>query len=333
MGPLGFSPGVVGDVSLAFDPTTGAPAVAFRDASITNKPASVYKFDGAAWNPVGAPFGSGEAQRNSLAFDAAGTPYCAFVDASNGFRAAVYKFDGAAWAPVGGAPYVSPAQTSFTSLAIDGAGVPHVAINVYAEGDKGYVYKPDGAGGWAAVGGSFGEVKNAAFLAVHAATGALFVGYRDQANGQVAAVAKYSGNAWASLGSPPGAALSLGFALDAAGAPYLAVQDPTFTASVFKHNGAAWVQLGAATAGQAWAVNLALSASGTPFLGYQDKDNGFRATVARWDGSAFVTVRNAGFTPGQYNGGSLAVDPASGHPYFAFNDLANGLKAAVMSST
>ena len=57
--------------------------------------------------------------------------------------------------------------------------------------------------------------------------------------------------------------------------------------------------------------------------------NGYKATVMRYDGSAWVAVGGAGFSAGQAVYTSLAFAP-DGTPYVAYMDVANGCKATVM---
>jgi hypothetical protein len=89
---------------------------------------SVMKFDGAGWVDVGlAGFSPGQASYPSLAFDN-GTPYVAFQDYTNSYKASVMKFDAPSgnWVSVG-SPGFSSARATYLSLAFN-SGIPYVAF-------------------------------------------------------------------------------------------------------------------------------------------------------------------------------------------------------------
>jgi hypothetical protein len=129
VGGAGFSGAAAVYTSLAVN-NSGTPYVAYQDASTTpiNK-ATVMKFDGTNWVPVGgAGFSGAAAAYTSLAFNSSGTPYVAYQDASStpANKVTVMKFDGTAWVTVGTAGFSAGAAT-YVSLAVDGSGTPYVA--------------------------------------------------------------------------------------------------------------------------------------------------------------------------------------------------------------
>jgi hypothetical protein len=86
-----------------------------------------------------------------------------------------------------------------------------------------------------------------------------------------------------------------------------------------------------------WATNvfdtkLALDTSGTPYVAFRSYDgavNGYKATVMRYNGTAWEVVGTPGFSAGGTQDPSLALDGA-GTPYVAYTDQAYGQKATVM---
>jgi hypothetical protein len=93
VGAAGFSALQALKISLAFDPYTDKPYVAYSD-SANNFRTTVMRFDGANWIAVGAlGFSAASGRDTSLAFDpAASQPYVAYTDGSNLFKATVMKF-------------------------------------------------------------------------------------------------------------------------------------------------------------------------------------------------------------------------------------------------
>jgi len=63
--------------------------------------------------------------------------------------------------------------------------------------------------------------------------------------------------------------------------------------------------------------SLAIAADGTPYVGYNDRDNGYRATVKRFDGESWRTLGRAGFSAG-YAHPRLAA--AAGRLYAAYSE-------------
>ena len=94
-----------------------------------------------AWQTVGtAGFSAGKASYTSLAIYN-GTPYIAYVDLANSYKATVMKFNGTSWENVGTAGFSAGAAFN-TSLAIYN-GVPYVAYRDVANPYKATVMKYD----------------------------------------------------------------------------------------------------------------------------------------------------------------------------------------------
>ena len=119
LGSTDFPASITCYVKLAF--YAGIPYVLYNDDSQN----SVLKaYDGSTWNDVGGTISDGGTSYNSLYIDDS-TPYVAYQDAGNSFRATVKKYTGSSWQTVGGSA-ASTGLADYTSVCvIDGA--PYLA--------------------------------------------------------------------------------------------------------------------------------------------------------------------------------------------------------------
>ena len=288
------------------------------------------------WETVGsAGFSAGKVSYTSLALDASGTPYVAYMDNANSNKASVMKFNGSSWVNVGSAGF-SAGQVDDISLALDASGTPYVAYVDNANSYKASVMKFNGSS-WETVGSagfSAGQVDYTSI--VLDASGTPYVAYEEYINGYSTSVMKFDGGSWVNVGSAGFSAEGSNWtslALDASGTPYVAYEDlaNNSKASVMKFNGSNWVNVGSAgfSAGGVVYTSLALDANGAPYVAYKDGANGNKASVMKFNGSSWVNVGSAGFSAGGTAWISLALD-ASGTPYVAYMDSANSQKASVM---
>ena len=89
-----------------------------------------------------------------------------------------------------------------------------------------------------------------------------------------------------------------------------------------------WHRVGEAFSwGMVYSSSLALDSKGTPYVAYQNYE--FKATVAKFNGTSWVTVGVPGFSAGTANFLSVKLDRQD-TPFVAFQDGANDDKATVM---
>lgn len=70
--------------------------------------------------------------------------------------------------------------------------------------------------------------------------------------------------------------------------------------------------------------------SGEPYVAFSDSKNSDKASVLRFNGSAWVKVGKVGFSAGSIRHPSLAFHPKSGELYITYQDMENGGTATVM---
>ena len=119
----------------------GTPYLAYTDKANGEK-VTVMMFDGTNWVAVGtAGFSTGAAgiDIRCLYVDKDGTPYVAYSDGANGYKATVMMYNGTSWTNVGNAGFSAGAAHSLT-LSVSN-GVPYVCYLDHANGDKVNVMK------------------------------------------------------------------------------------------------------------------------------------------------------------------------------------------------
>ena len=248
------------------------------------------------WSAVGsAGFSADTADYTSLAFAPDGTPYVAYQDGGDNFKATVMKFNGSGWGSVGSARF-SASSAIYTSLAFAPDGTPYVAYQDVYNGQKATVMKFNGSE-WISVGSAGFSAAQAYTSLAFAPDGTPYVAYLDGGDNYKATVMKFNGSEWISVGSAGFSAdmasyTSLAFAPD--GTPYVAYADygTGNKTTVMKFNGSGWSSVGSAgfSAGPVTYTSLAFAPDGTPYVAYQDVYNGQKATVMKFNGSEWISV-------------------------------------------
>ena len=145
--------------------------------------------------------------------------------------------------------------------------------------------------------------------------------------------------AWITLGTSGfsvGIADYTSMAIDTGGTPYIVYSDEGIgqKASVMKYSGNSWINVGSAGFSASYTnyTNIAIDNRGTPYVVYEDGlylTDTAKATVMKYVDSNWINVGLAGFSAGQVEWTSIAID-ASGTPYVVFQDGADSNKATVM---
>jgi hypothetical protein len=303
---------------------SGNVYVTYSDGGIGNKTA-VKTFDGSNWVDAGADVSTtttnGINNYQSLAFDAAGTPYVSYTDARYNGKAIVKKLNGSYWTTVGTTGATSGAVRSF-KMAVSGLGVPYA---VYADWFNNYnatVIKYDGSN-WVPVStnGLSGNPAGNTSIAI----GPNEVPYIFYAGVGGIIVKKLDGNTWVDVGTPGFVSVSMDYSsivVDANGTPYVAYKNMlTSKINVQKFDGTSWVYVGPAdfSAGAANYISIALDASGTPYVTYSDAANGSVAMVKKLDAGNWVDVGTPAISTGASYYNTIAI-AGNGTLYTAYYD-------------
>ena len=308
VGVTGFSTGNADLTSIAID-YNGIPFVVYGDGANNNK-ATVMKFTGNNWETVGsAGFSAGSVINGgfiSLAINSSGTPYVAYRDDGNGFKATVKKYNGSNWETVGSVGF-SAGAVYFTSIAINSSGTPYVAYTDIANGERTTVKKFNGSS-WETVGSVGFSVGLSYYTSIALdASGTPYVVYDDYIS-RKATVKKYNGTSWETVGSMSSSIAEIKYtsiAINASGSPYIVYQDSgnEFKATVMKYNGSSWETVGSVgfSAGKADYTSIAINPDGTPYVAFSS-------------GYAFAySYRTECVNP--TSGGTIAADQTGCNPF------------------
>lgn len=259
----------------------------------TQQPWHKYSPTNYMWMNVGdAGFSAGEADYTSLAFSPIdGQPYVAYSDWANSGKVTVMKFNGQNWVIVGNAGF-SLGEAEYTSLAFNPTnGQPYVA-------------------------------------------------YQDYSNYSGASVMTLNNNNWIYVGVPnfsQGQASYISLAVAYNGQLFCGFEDMSGKATVMKFNFTTnnyWEYEGNAgfSSGEVAFTSFVINSIGAPYLAFQDFANNGNETVMTlysiYDN--WANAGNAGFSAGEANYSSLAINPVDNLPAVAYEDYGNSRKATVM---
>ena len=328
--------------------TGGTPYVVIADS--TSGRATVMKYSGGNWVVVGSPaFSSGSMSiafsQNYpvIAFDRTGTPYIAYVDGGISSVMAM-KFNGTDWVNVGSGIAVTE-EAQYLAMAIDSAGTPYVAYADLTAAQQCTVKKFDGTS-WVVVGTALFSTAGVENISIAINPGGTpYVCFQGGGTFNTGAtVMKFDGTAWVNVGITgfvPDGAYWPSMAIDRNGTPYVAYSDYSagdsysYQATVMKFDGTNWVNVGspAFSSGAAYGPRIVIDSFGVPYVGFVDasliESYYDKATVMKFNGSSWVPVGGAGFSPGPMDDPWLAID-SKGTLYFSFTDSLDNYRITVM---
>lgn len=314
--PLGAAPnGLDGALNVDATSYTQGPALAVDAAGLAtaawveNDRLVVRRWDGAAWQTLGAGLSGGIALgRPALALDGTGAPMVAWneartTDANGATRVQVRRWDGSSWQPMGATPVDSADATD----ARDPAWLLHNgqiflawAERTASEGGERIALRGWSGGNWLAVPAT-GELSAPGRpVRVTLTTldgGTLAVAWQDDSNRRVH-VAGLQGNRWVALGSFA-ASNTQSFALQNTALGLLiaiAPSPPERQFTVQRFNGAGWAGFGsvqgqpAVTAAVAALALATDAATGEPLLAWIQFDATRRFEVRRWSGGDWAAL-------------------------------------------
>lgn len=186
----------------------GTPYVACTD----NNAAIVRKFNGSAWEDVGASgiASTGIAQKTVLKIDqSTGTPYIAYAD-ETGRNIIVRKFSGGSWSSVGD-PISLPILTRLALAVNNGQAYVGVYNNVYKFGGS----------SWQELGNPGTLVNSSSNFDMALSAGVPYYVFTDSQNGDKLTLKKYTGTAWENVGPASNAGITPSLTFDN-GIPYIA---------------------------------------------------------------------------------------------------------------
>ena len=249
--------------SLAFDPASGEPRIAYSKAPAHQVWYAEHSPSGWTYDPVSA-FGD----RPSLALDAAGDPHVVYFHDLNGPTYAVRN--GTTWSeePIGIAG-------DARSLRLDASGRPHVAMSL-AIPNSDLLHAERGGAGWSQE--TCDTTGNTGFFAslVLDAAGEPHISYLDGSAHELRYAVR-SGGTWTveTVAAPVGDACYNSLALAPDGEPFIAFHDAgSYDLRFARRDNGPWSSEPVETAGSVGEYcSLALDAGGRPHIGYLDGGN------------------------------------------------------------
>lgn len=165
-----------------------------------------------------------------------------------------------------------------------------------------------------------------------------FIAFRDGNNSDKVTAMKYNGSSWVTVGSAgftTGNSINVNLRFDSNDVPYVSCRDGGISNKmhVMKYSAGSWTNVGTAGFSQGTASNptLRFDSNDTAYVAY--RDGGFsysnKARVMKYNGSSWVDVGTAGFSPDIAYFITLALT-STDTPYVAFADNNIGKLISVM---
>ncbi|HEX2939298.1 MAG TPA: Ig-like domain-containing protein [Ruminiclostridium sp.] len=325
--------------------SSGTPYISFESAS---DKATVEKFNGKSWVPVGSAVSDGQADSISMTCYK-DTLYVAYADYTQAHKATVKKFDGTDWVTVGTAGF-SDGWANGCNLAFDSNGTPYIG---YADGSQNYygnaTIKKFNGTDWVSVDmTNFPTYRCFTPKLAFNSKDVLYITYSNPQpaqNGRIS-VMKYDSTKWDYVGSQSfseGQAGYTSIAFDSNDTPFVAFSNCITAASynyygktdVMKYNASSnsWDYVGGKDFSGGTVADMSFVLyNDTPYVAYTDITNGQKMTVMKYNSasSEWESVGNPDFSSGKADYTDLTIDK-NGTPYVIFSDYSNNMFGTVMS--
>jgi hypothetical protein len=268
--------------------------LSYLDQDNDNK-ATVMKFDGSSWSPVGTVgFSSGRANYTSLAVRSANEIYVAYQDGANSGKTTVQKWNGSIWSPVG-SPGFTAGYANYQAIEVVNENEIYVACTDQELSSAAVVMKWDGST-WSMLGGDSATNHGVSALTFTKVGNEMYIAYADIQNDSKLTVEKWNGTQWGIVGA---AGISAGYIewnsmqVISANEIYVGYQDasttPSAAATVMKWDGSSWTGLGAAGSASAGLATQSSpvfvfvpKSNGAVYVGYVDSTYPEQALVRIW---------------------------------------------------
>ncbi len=286
--------------SIAVD-TNKVAFVAYSDISDNSK-LKIKKFNGTTWEAVGTNASDNGSLYIVMKIDKENKPCVLFRD---GFKLTLKRFDGSVWTTVGNAQF-TPGNCALPDLSFGPDNTPYVSFVNFATGANGKatVMKYDGTS-WVLLGSPMSSGEAGSTQIEVSASGVVYCGYTDNAQGGWVNVKKFDNNAWVAVGGAVNSsnAKNLSLELKSNGTPVVGYSDAAAIEkmSVKEFNGTAWTNIGPAgfsvsqvgEAGYTLQYKYAAMVMGKddqPIVGFTDLDSAYKMTVMKYNGTSWSVL-------------------------------------------
>lgn len=311
-----------------------------------NYGAVIHTYNNSTWSLLGHKDATGGQRVHSFSMDIAsnGTPYIVGVsnDASSG-RLAVKKYDGVKWDSVGttyfnfSSALPNSGNAYYPKIKIGSSGTPYVSYTYGLPISANFtaIVKKFNGTTWTNLTATntpvINNVSQRTDLETLANDTLLLLSINNTYN---ITVSKFNGSNWAALSGTvhPYTNVSTSYhdlAVDPQGIPYIAFVSQNAVGNntivglhVKKHVNGNWQSVGSGTiaSGAPSDVTLKFNSSGVPFVAFQCDNNlpgGRKANVMKYNGTNWVSVGNANFSPSTADMLKMELDN-NGNPYVIF---------------